>query len=78
MEIGECSVVDEDGKPAALPQHLTTTTIGLDDVATAESGIVSFSFGCLAYRYWMNTEFLVSALHFTLLWIVLHLYDVSE
>lgn len=43
MEIGECSIADEDAKPAACPQHLTTSR-GLDDVgsARAESGIVSF------------------------------------
>jgi hypothetical protein len=54
MEIGECSVADEDGKPAARPQHLTTTIEGLDDVGSAstESGIVSFK-NCVwfAHRY---------------------------
>ena len=48
MEIGECSVEDEDKKPSPRPQHLTPTTTnstsGLDDgVATEESGIVSVS-----------------------------------
>ena len=40
MEIGECSVADEDGKPAALAQHLMATTTAVDGATVEESGIV--------------------------------------
>ena len=74
MEIGECSVAEEDGKPSASPQHLTTTTRRLDDdvgSATAESGIVSlqivFVSGWCTVRYWMSTVLLVSVPRCTIL-----------
>ena len=67
MEIGECSIDDEDSKPAVCPQHLTTTSTGLDDgqIAVAESGIVSFP---LTDRYWWKTVLLVSVPRCTLLY----------
>lgn len=65
MEIGECSVEDDDKKPSPRPQHLTptttnSTTSGLDDgAATEESGIVSVSnfvaFVWRMHRYWSST-----------------------
>ena len=80
MEIGECSVADEDSKPVDRPQHLTTQTTGLDGSGDTESGIVSFY--TFAHQYWMNTVLLhmtgfCSSMHFTVLSIVLHFYDVS-
>ena len=42
MEIGECIVADEDGKPPAQAQHLIETTAMIVGSTTEESGIVSF------------------------------------